>query len=120
MPLVADVVYSRGEILDALQSLGLTRAWLAARINESKQNVHNWLHPETPTEPQDPTVWQRMTDALVQMGRPKTAIPEDIKELGVELGLAVLSGDDETARRLAPQIIRELTRPYPDPGSRKK
>lgn len=120
VPTVADIIYTRGEVIEALQTLGLTRAWLAARINESKQNVHNWLNPSNPTDPQDPTVWERMTDALIQMGKPKTAIPDDLREMGIELGLAVLSGDDETARRIAPEIIRQLSRNSPDPRSKKR
>lgn len=117
---MADLIYRREEVLEALSTLGLTKAWLAARINESKQNVHNWLNPTNPTDPQDPTVWERMTEALVQMGKPRTLVPDEIRDMGIELGLAVLSGDDDTARRIAPQIIRELSRPYPDNKSRKK
>lgn len=122
VPAVADVIYTRGEIIEALQTLGLTRAWLAARINESKQNVHNWLNPTAPTDPQDPTVWERMTEALIQMGKPKAAIPDDLRELGLELGLAVLSDDPDDAkeaRRMARELIRILGRPSSAPRSRK-
>lgn len=121
MPVVADTVYSRVEILKALDDLGLTRSWLATRIQESKQNVHNWLDTESPTEPQDPTVWQKMTDAIVSMGRPRIAVPEEIRQLGIDVGIAILEGDDETARQLAPRLIRELSAPYSsDQRSRKK
>lgn len=123
VPVVADVIYTRSQILATLDSLGLTKAWLASQIKESKQAVHKWLHPTDWSEPQDPTVWQRMTDVLERMvsgpSRPEAISPE-VRQWSVDLSIAVLMGDDESAKAIAPQILRELTRTYSDSESRKK
>jgi hypothetical protein len=110
--MVSERVMARDEIVETLAALRLSKAWLATQIKESRQSVSNWLDIQNPTDPQDPTVWERMTSALMTMGKPKEVIPDDLREMGIEIALAVLSGDEDTARRLAPGLIRELSRPY--------
>lgn len=105
---------TRSEILDALTALRLKPSWLAVQIGTTRQNVYNWLDTANPTEPADPGMWERMTEAIAAMGKPKMQVPDDIRELGINLGIAVLAGDDDEARRIAPLIIRELSRPYPN------
>ncbi len=121
MPFVADVIYTRDQVIEALQDLNLTKSWLAGQIKESKQSVHNWLDSEAPTEPQDPTVWERMTEVLTRMGRaPADMLTADLKQWAADISIATLTGDTQAALDIAPKILRELTKARPDPRSRKK
>lgn len=121
VPLVADVIYTREQVIEALSDLGLTKAWLASQIKESKQAVHNWLNSEAPTEPQDPTVWERMTDVLTRMGRaPADMLTADLRQWAADISIATLTGDTQAALDIAPKILKELTRGRTDQRSRKK
>lgn len=51
----------RSEVLRRLQAWDLTPAWLARRINESKQAVSLWLQG---TSPRDPEMWDKMLEAI--------------------------------------------------------
>lgn len=107
----------RSEIVQALDGLGLSKAWLAKRIGEERQSVQRWLDEEEPDEPRDASVWERMTNVLTGLGKPRPPVPAELRQLGIDLAIAVMQKDEETAQRLAPKIIRELTRPYnPDLG----
>lgn len=117
---VADRVLSRGEIVAALDAAGLKVAWLANQIGESRQVVSSWLRDSTPSQPHDPTVWQRISDVVSQITQSRGGIPEDIRRNGIDLAIAVLTGDQETAIRVAPSLIRELSAPYGEPGRKKK
>lgn len=117
---MAERVLSRAEIVAALESAGLKPAWLANQIGESRQVVSTWLRADNPAQPSDPTVWQKMSDALANITQSRGGIPEDIRRSGIDLAIAVLTGDSETAIRLAPGLIRELSAPYGEPVRKKK
>lgn len=116
---MADRILSRAEIVAALNGAGLTVSWLARQIDESRQNVTSWLKDENPTVPNDATVWQKMSDALSSITHSRGGIPDDIRRAGIDLAIAVLTGDQETAQKLAPGLIRELSSPYGESGRKK-
>ena len=117
---MADRVLSRAEIVAALDAAGLKPAWLARQINESRQSVSSWLRDENPTRPTDATVWQKMSDAIANVTQSRGGIPEDIRRSGIDLAIAVLTGDQEAAIKLAPGLIRELSAPYGELGRKRK
>lgn len=60
-----------------------------------------------------------MSDALANVTQSRGGIPEDIRRSAIELAIAVLTGDQDEAIRLAPGLIRELSSPYGE-SKRKK
>lgn len=116
---MAERVLSRGEIVAALERAGLKPAWLANQIGESRQVVSTWLRAENPAQPSDPTVWQKMSDVIAGITQSRGGIPEDIRRAGIDLAIAVLTGDNDAAIKIAPTLIRELSAPYGEPARKK-
>lgn len=92
--------------------MNLTKSWLADQIGKGRAQVHRWLDPEKPIEPRDPGVWERMTNVILQMGRPRAPLAPELRQQIIDLGLAVLEEDFDVAKKIAPRIIREISRPY--------
>ena len=54
----------REEVRHLLKVHSRNMSWLERQTGISKQNVSNWLRPENPTNPQDPTAWEKLLRAL--------------------------------------------------------
>jgi SOS-response transcriptional repressor LexA len=79
----------RTEVRRLLDEWDLSDAWLARRIKETKQNVSNWL---AGTSPQDPSVWDRMLEAIPQRVVSDPKIPVAFKQVKMPLAGDVPAG----------------------------
>ena len=104
-------VLSRDEVNRILVERRLTPAWLADQIGVNRQNVYKWLDTMNPSEPRDPLIWVRISDAL---NRPQsdTATAEQlldrISKLATDLALAHLTRQEQEGDLLAQEVIRAL------------
>lgn len=85
----------------------VNQTWLTEKIGDSKQNVNHWFKGRR--DPDDPTVWVRMAEALGVASVASSEFYEAAREFALEV---LVRSDDQQLKDHAANLIREISKNY--------